>query len=197
MLISSSCVWVRFFPSYLEPCWLFFFFNLKKKSQSCQHELVLLFYLYMKSKWMIWYIFLVTCSTSFPEIKHPYLYFYLSKLMFEVFLMCNESNNNFAWDSERQFQQELQYIFQSWWISCWYLGHSFQMQICESINTANQAHPASMGCSTFISFMINFKSFPCGASGKESSCQCRRLKKYRSDPWVRKIPWSRNGNPLQ
>ena len=145
---------------------------------------------------MIWYIFLVTCSTSFPEIKHPYLYFYLSKLMIEVFLVCNESNNNFAWDSERQCQQELQCIFQSWWVSCWYLGHSFQMQICESINTANQAYPASMGCSTFISFMINFKSFPCGASGKES-CQCRRLKKYRSDPWVRKIPWSRNGNPLQ
>ena len=27
--------------------------------------------------------------------------------------------------------------------------------------------------------------FPCGASGKESTCQCRRP---RFDPWVRKIP---------
>ena len=140
---------------------------------------------------MTWYIFLVTCSTSFPEIKHPYLYFYVSKLMFEgffFFLMCNESSSNFAWDSESQCQQELQWVFQSWWISCWYLGHSLQIQICESINAANQAHPASMGCSTFISFMINFKSFPCGTNGKESACQCGRLKKYRSDPWVRKIP---------
>ena len=26
-------------------------------------------------------------------------------------------------------------------------------------------------------------------SGKESACQCRRLKRRRFDPWVRKIPW--------
>ena len=36
--------------------------------------------------------------------------------------------------------------------------------------------------------------FPGGTSGKESACQCRRR---RVDPWVRKIPWRRNGNPLQ
>ena len=29
---------------------------------------------------------------------------------------------------------------------------------------------------------------------KESACQCKRC---RFDPWVGKIPWSRNGNPLQ
>ena len=29
--------------------------------------------------------------------------------------------------------------------------------------------------------------------GKESTCQCRR---YRLDPWVRKIPWEGNRNPL-
>ena len=28
-----------------------------------------------------------------------------------------------------------------------------------------------------------------GASGKESSCQCRRCKRHRFNPWVRKIPW--------
>ena len=28
-------------------------------------------------------------------------------------------------------------------------------------------------------------------SGKESSCQCRRHKSCRFDPWVRKIPWRR------
>ena len=30
-----------------------------------------------------------------------------------------------------------------------------------------------------------------GTRGKESTCQCRRSKRYGFDPWVRKIPWSR------
>ena len=30
-----------------------------------------------------------------------------------------------------------------------------------------------------------------GASGKEHTCQCRRCKRLRFDPWVRKIPWKR------
>ena len=33
--------------------------------------------------------------------------------------------------------------------------------------------------------------FPGGASGKESTYQCRRSKKSGFTPWVRKIPWSR------
>ena len=33
--------------------------------------------------------------------------------------------------------------------------------------------------------------FPCGSSGKEPVCQCRRLKKCGFEPWVRKIPWRR------
>ena len=28
-------------------------------------------------------------------------------------------------------------------------------------------------------------------SGKESACQCRRLKRCGFDPWIRKIPWRR------
>ena len=32
-------------------------------------------------------------------------------------------------------------------------------------------------------------SFPGGASGKESSCQCRRHKRHGFNPWVGKIPW--------
>ena len=39
--------------------------------------------------------------------------------------------------------------------------------------------------------------FPGGTSGKEPACQCRRHRRCRFDPWVRKIPWSKNGNPLQ
>ena len=32
-------------------------------------------------------------------------------------------------------------------------------------------------------------------SGKESACQCRRRKRHRFDPWVRKIPWRRKWQP--
>ena len=35
------------------------------------------------------------------------------------------------------------------------------------------------------------KSFPDGASGKESACQRRRDKRCKFDSWVRRIPWSR------
>jgi len=31
--------------------------------------------------------------------------------------------------------------------------------------------------------------FPGGASGKESTCQCRRHKRHRFNPWVGKMPW--------
>ena len=32
-------------------------------------------------------------------------------------------------------------------------------------------------------------------SGKELACQCRRLRRYRFDPWVRKIPCGRKWQP--
>ena len=34
-----------------------------------------------------------------------------------------------------------------------------------------------------------------GASGRESACQCRRLKIHGFDPWVGKIPWRRTWQP--
>ena len=37
--------------------------------------------------------------------------------------------------------------------------------------------------------------FPGGASGKEPICQCRRCKRCRFDPWVRKITWRRTWQP--
>ena len=39
--------------------------------------------------------------------------------------------------------------------------------------------------------------FPGGASSEEPICQCRRLKRRRFNPWVRKIPWSRKWQPVQ
>ena len=43
-----------------------------------------------------------------------------------------------------------------------------------------------------VFFMIGF---PGGTSSKESTCQCRRHKRCRFDPWVGKIPWSRKWQP--
>ena len=37
--------------------------------------------------------------------------------------------------------------------------------------------------------------FPGGASGKQPTCQCRRLKRSRFDPWVGKIPGKRAWQP--
>ena len=39
------------------------------------------------------------------------------------------------------------------------------------------------------------EGFPGGTSGKEPTCQCRRLKRYRFDFWVGKIPWRRSWQP--
>ena len=36
---------------------------------------------------------------------------------------------------------------------------------------------------------------PAGGSNKEPACWCRRPKKYRFNPWVRKIPWRREWQP--
>ena len=38
--------------------------------------------------------------------------------------------------------------------------------------------------------------FSGGARGNEPACQCRRHKRLRFDPWVRKIPWRRPQPPI-
>ena len=40
-----------------------------------------------------------------------------------------------------------------------------------------------------------FSSFPGGSVYKESTCRCRRCKRPKFDPWVRKIPWRRKWQP--
>ena len=44
---------------------------------------------------------------------------------------------------------------------------------------------------------VRERGFPRGTSGKEPTCQYRRVKRNGFDPWVRKIPWGGHGNPLQ
>ena len=46
-----------------------------------------------------------------------------------------------------------------------------------------------------LSLVIMIMNFPGGAGGKESTCQCRRHKRYRFNSWVRKIPCSRQWQP--
>ena len=36
---------------------------------------------------------------------------------------------------------------------------------------------------------------PWWPSGKESACQCRRLKRHMFNPWVEKIPWRGKWQP--
>ena len=43
--------------------------------------------------------------------------------------------------------------------------------------------------------MLDTWGFPGGSSSKEPGCQCRRQKRCRLDPWVRKIPWRRKWQP--
>jgi len=37
------------------------------------------------------------------------------------------------------------------------------------------------------------RGFPGGTNGKELICKYRRCKRHMFDPWVRKIPWRREG----
>ena len=39
------------------------------------------------------------------------------------------------------------------------------------------------------------KGLPRWPSGKEPTCQCRRHKRHKFDPWVGKIPWRRAWQP--
>ena len=42
---------------------------------------------------------------------------------------------------------------------------------------------------------ISVSGLPRWHSGKESTCQYKRSKRHRFDPWVGKIPWRRKWQP--
>ena len=48
-----------------------------------------------------------------------------------------------------------------------------------------------------LTFVIEYNWRPTWLNGKESACKCRKHRRPRFNAWVGKIPWSRNGNPLQ
>ena len=47
-----------------------------------------------------------------------------------------------------------------------------------------------------LNVSMGSSGFPSGANGKEHCCHCWRGKRYRFDPWVRKIPWKRAWQPI-
>ena len=49
-----------------------------------------------------------------------------------------------------------------------------------------------MGANPISSVVFSQVGLPRWLSGKESACQCKRL---RFDPWVRKMPWRRKWQP--
>ena len=53
------------------------------------------------------------------------------------------------------------------------------------------ARPPPSVAPRFSQSMDSWTAFPDGASGKESACQCRRRKRHGFNPWVGKMPWSR------
>ena len=59
----------------------------------------------------------------------------------------------------------------------------------------NQYHTYSMYPSNCNS-LYPTHGLPRWHQGKELTCQCRRHKRCRYDPWVRKIPWRREWLPI-
>ena len=47
-----------------------------------------------------------------------------------------------------------------------------------------------------MGYLVVSLSFLGGASGKVSTCQCRRYKRCGFSPWVGKIPWRRALKPV-
>ena len=45
--------------------------------------------------------------------------------------------------------------------------------------------------------MLEYSCLPIDSAVKRICVQCRRHRRCEFDPWVRKMPWKRNGNPLQ
>ena len=59
-------------------------------------------------------------------------------------------------------------------------------------------HLISTNSNFFFPF-YGWVTFHCGLpkwlSGKESTCQCKRCRRHRLDPWSEKIPWRRKWQP--
>ena len=81
-----------------------------------------------------------------------------------------------------------------------YIGYNFsQNYLCSCVYKHMQAyvyrHTHYPVVYMKYTIMWIHKGFPGGASGKESTRQCKRCERHGFDPWIRKIPWSRKWQP--
>ena len=58
-----------------------------------------------------------------------------------------------------------------------------------------ESNPGLLHSRQILYHLSHQGNFPGGTSGKEPTCQCRRQKRQRFNPWVRKIPWRREWQP--
>ena len=68
---------------------------------------------------------------------------------------------------------------------------SFIINVCVSV----QYTYIYVFVQVFCIYMVYTRSSQVTQSGKEPSCQCRRYRRRRFDPWIRKIPWRRAQKP--
>ena len=59
----------------------------------------------------------------------------------------------------------------------------------------HQPHETCLMVACIIGLAGPSEAFQAGTSGKEPTCQCRRCKRHRFNPWFRKIPWRRAWQP--
>ena len=121
---------------------------------------------------------LATCCEELTHLKRPWCW---------ERLKAGEGNNK-GWDGWMASPTQWTWV----WVdssSWWWTGRPGMLQFMGSqkvrhdwVTELNWTEKQRMG-------------FSGGASGKELTCQCRRHKRHRFDPCVRKIPWRRAWQP--
>ena len=82
------------------------------------------------------------------------------------------------------------------WLTSWLQPHKKFCLLVTQFIQSQIAEPQKLSgteCSLLLKAATFGHSF--GASGKEPICQCRRHKRLRFEPWVRKILWRRTWQP--
>ena len=73
-----------------------------------------------------------------------------------------------------------------------YKQHNTHFFMCK-LKTTKRIHVKGYFCLyLFVPYIYELTRW---CSSKESTCQCRRCKRHKFDPWVRKIPWRREWLP--
>ena len=76
------------------------------------------------------------------------------------------------------------------------LKKQFSWEVADT-DSSNLPNTTSRGRVLHFSAPSMKGGFPGDASGKESTCQCKRWKRCGFDPWSRRISGAGNGSPLQ